>query len=106
LPTAIALLDVLRACRLGRLGHVDGLFASDGLLGNVLAARGDCRRGGNLHGDVMREDLELVVLGDLGVVELEDADVGKLTTEVDIAGESAVVRRGRAGNGRPSCSRR
>ena len=39
----------------------------------------------------MRKDLELVVLGDLGVAKLEDADVGKLATEVDVAGERTVV---------------
>ena len=41
----------------------------------------------------MGEGLELVVLRGLGVGELEDADVGELATEVDVAGESAILDR-------------
>ena len=39
----------------------------------------------------MGEGLELVSSGGLGVVELEDGDVGDLAAEVDVAGKGTVL---------------
>ena len=63
----------------------------DGLLRDILTTSGDGVRGDDLHGNVVREGLELIVLSSGGVVEGELDDVGVLAVVVHVAGNGAVL---------------